>query len=363
MKKRLQRLGRWFQCNGLFLEVLTLTVAGLILAGSLTLAFAWRSAERFYLENISRSSRQSLNLVAKEMEEWTQDHMTILTTLQSDWATKAYLTLEDPSSADAMNTTYHLITKLDSLKVVNEDSLRLPLVLTDRNGNIKYTYGYSGITLSAVQISTAAYSRAARENPGEIRYTFTSQGPSPREGDRNCVVMSASLRQAKEQVTYGYLYIIITQEQLSKAYRDMSNPASRLLLISEDGMVVSAEDQQLVGQVFPELLEAVELHTQQENDAPVSLVFQERDVSILGEKISPWGLYGVAVIDQNMAAAYVGESYQEMLFVCLGVTLLVMLAFFLRMRRRFAPPGPSYPSYGAGPGKGDFCSGGGGRRI
>ena len=101
MKTNQRRFLKIVQSNSLFLEVLLLTVAGVVVACTLTMAISWNNSQKLHLDTISYSSKQSLGQVQESFAEWTQEHSSLLYALQSGWAVQSFLTTQDATTLEA----------------------------------------------------------------------------------------------------------------------------------------------------------------------------------------------------------------------------------------------------------------------
>ena len=323
--------------NSLLLEVVLLAIIGLIVACVMTLLLAWKNAEKIDLNTISGSSRQSLVQVVKNLDTVTQKHATIIYGMKRDWAAQSFLSITDASTVDAMNATYKLTSLLGSLNLLGDDGFIIPLILTNAQGEIKMTSGYTGFSRADLQTATDLYESIAKKNKGgAISYTFLANGPSSLQRERNCMVMSQVLNNTRTGVTYGYLYIIVYQDQLKKSYESLSNAASRLILIDNNGVIVSSEDTSLIGKKFPELLASVrkaEAHDLQFSQA----TFKGSKVYVVSQPDKKWGLHAVAIIDMAATAQYINKSFREMMIICILAILFIIFVFYLCVEYRFAP--------------------------
>ena len=336
-QRKNQRFFRLIRENSLLLEVVFLAIIGLIIACTMTLLLAWKNAEKIDLNTISTSSKQSLSQVVKNLDSLTQRHATIIYGMKRDWAAQSFLTIKDPTSVEAMNATYKLTSLLGSLNLLGEEGFLIPLILTNAQGEIKMTKGYSGFSRDNLQTATDLYESIAKKNKGgEISYTFLANGPSSLQSERNCMVMSQVLNNTRAGLVYGYLYIMVYQEQLKNSYVSLSNPASRLILIDDNGVIVSAEDTSLIGNEFPELLSAVR-KTEDQNLQFNQATFKGSKVYVVSRPEKKWGLHAVAIIDMAATAQYINKSFREMMMICILAIFFIVLVFYLCVEYRFTP--------------------------
>lgn len=336
-QRKNQRILRLIRENSLLLEIVLLAIMGLIIACVMTLLLAWKNAEKIDLNTISTSSEQSLTQVVKNLDSLTQKHANIIYGMKRDWAAQSFLTIKDPSSVEAMNATYKLTSLLGSLNLLGEEGFVIPLILTNAQGEIKMTKGYTALSRADLQAASDSYQSIAKKNNGEaISYTFLAKGPSSLQSERNCMVMSKMLNNTRTGLTYGYLYILVYQDQLKNTYAALSNPASRLILLNDNGVIVSAQDMSLIGKEFPGLLKSVkkaEAKNLQFNRA----TFKGSKVYVVSQPDKKWGLHAVAMIDMAATAQYINKSFREMMIICIIIIFFIILVFSLRIEYRFAP--------------------------
>ena len=337
IQRKTRRIFQLMRENSLLLEVIILAIIGLVIACIMTLLLAWKNAERIDLNTISTSSKQSLTQVVKNLDTLTQKHATIIYGMKRDWAAQSFLTITDASTLEAMNATYKLTSLLGSLNFLGEDGFRIPLILTNAQGEIKMTNGYTGMSRDELQTATDSYESIAKGSKGgEISYTFLANGPSSLQRERNCMVMSQALNNTRTGLNYGYLYIIVYQDQLKKSYESLSNPASRLILLDDNGVIVSAEDTSLIGNKFPELLGAVE-KAEERNLQFNQASFNGSKVYVVSQADPKWGLHAVSIIDMAATAKYISKSFREMMMICIIAIVFILFVFYLCVEYRFAP--------------------------
>ena len=334
MKTNQRRFLKIVQANSLFLEVLLLTVAGVVVACTLTMAISWNNSQKLHLDTISYSSKQSLGQVQEAFAEWTQEHSSLLYALQSGWAVQSFLTTQDATTLEARQASYQLTTLLKQLDFIGENGFSWPLILTDVKGAVKKSYAYSTVTEEFFLQKAASYKGQGTSSKPE--YIFIQNGPSEWDVDHNCILMSKTLRSRGNREIYGFAYVVVRQGQLKSAYTALSNASSRLMLLNDEGIIVSAEDETLIGRSFPQLLKTARAAEQQDL-AFAEAIFQEAKVHLVSVPISNWGLHAIAIIDNQTVVQHVRESFYETLFVCLLVILAMLLVLFTRLEFRFAP--------------------------
>lgn len=320
--------------GSLFVEMVLLTLSGLIIVSTVTLFITKRSVDRIYLDAMRRSGNQSLSQVQKIFESWQQNHSSVIYGLRKNWVTQSFLSIEDPSSVNAFSATYKMNALLNSLGLVDNEGFGLSLILTDAQGSVKRTYSYSGSSGETGDIPQEV--RVQVLQPGGMQYTFLQGGLLNSSTEQNSIVMSKALNNVSTGVIYGYLLIMIPQEQLQRAYKSLSSRESSLILINEEGIVVSAENERLIGLAEPELLQVI-WQMEEQNKESGEMRFHGRNISVVVRALDGWGLYAVALIDRQAALHYIGADFREILFFCMVVLAFMMVIIFKRIRYRFAP--------------------------
>lgn len=335
MKRFLDRIKVSLQVNGLFLELVLLALAGILVASTLTLVTALRSSQKIYLNTVSRSVKQSLEQVREKMDTQNQTNAAIVNTLRTDEASRAYLMGQKDSPILEYRTMYYFVNMLQSLEL-SDESRNLKLVMVNRGGTIFYTGGYSGIALSPDRILKADYTKQAKNEVKKIHYQFVADGLSGRKEDKNCVVVSAAITYTLGEAPAGYIYFIISQERLRKFYTALSNDACRLMLIDDRGVVISAENEKLIGKKYPDIMKAV-YKVENDHIPFANAAFNGAKVSIVAEPFGKWGMHAVGIIDGKIAAAMVREDSGYMIWSSFVSALLLAVILFWAIRKRTKP--------------------------
>lgn len=335
MKQLWRRLRVSTRSNGLFIELALLSLAGILAASAFSLLFTLKTSGTIYLDTVSRSAEQSLEQVKEKMETQNQTNANIVSTLRTNWACRSYLVSEDRSSVQAARMMFYFVNMLGLLNL-SDETKGVKLVMLNSNGNIFYTGGYSGITLSSNQILNADFTRRAEKQTKKFFYRFVAGGFSNREEDKNCIVVTAAMANASDEKPYGYLYLIIGQAQLQEFYASLSNDASRLMLMDDNGMIISAENTSLIGKRDLNLLNAVH-KAETTGGCTENVPFNGSDVSVVAKYLGNWGVHTVGIIDNKTAFAIVHEGSQYMVRSSLVIALFVAVLLFWAMRKRTKP--------------------------
>ena len=193
-------------------------------------------------------------------------------------------------------------------------------------------YNDDGILLQFGSLVTAqpdVYNEALRELGGRILWTAAEYHASPLREDMRGPVVSLyrAVNDLYAMDRLGYMRISIAEDALADCYESFNNAgSSRLMILDQQGQVVSARDKDLLGQNLSD------------QDWFQAIDRKQDGYRILGDTVCTFyhvenpGWYAVQLTPASYLHAS-GDTMRATLLVCMVLCVAIVLVFFILQRR------------------------------
>lgn len=109
------KLKKWLQTNNLFLRVISVAVAGVILATILITWISIQTLQKNYLKTFRNANQIFTEQINTDMTEFYAETATVMQTVRESWAFRRYFGMLDMSTAEASYTIYSMKRQIDAI--------------------------------------------------------------------------------------------------------------------------------------------------------------------------------------------------------------------------------------------------------
>lgn len=320
---------RTLHSGSLFQKIASVVVIGVLIVSTFTLAAAFHMTRQGYVETMSRSNRQILEMVQTKMETVNDRITDIELTINNSWAFSEYLKTK-PENPQTYILVYDMIKQLDTVK---PDTF-YDIAVIGRNGQ-SYVSNQTSLSMPVEELLKSKITQEAQKHPNQILYRYVPKGITKNSEDSSAFIALKALVAPGSQTVYGFAYVVMKQQDLQAFFDNLGNNTNNLMLLDGSGTVISTLNHNVLGQKNEELALTIrEMDSSRESSRYT--VLQNQQVLVLTKTMPRWNLHIVSVFDYIHALNEMqGGAY--ILLVCLLVTLLVLSAVFFFIRQMTHP--------------------------
>lgn len=247
------KLKKWLQTNNLFLRVISVAVAGVILATILITWISIQTLQKNYLKTFRNANQIFTEQINTDMTEFYAETATVMQTVRESWAFRRYFGMLDMSTAEASYTIYSMKRQIDAIQS-NQLKQTIRIIAIGRNGR-SFISGESSLSISQEEILNSTFTKSIREANGKPVVQYVENGLSTIAKGKGAYVIGSSLTYSNSTVPYGYVYVVVPLDTLSAFNSRYTGATSELFLMDAQGTVLAAPDTDLIGTKQPELLQ------------------------------------------------------------------------------------------------------------
>src|SRR5690606_4016047 len=166
------------------------------------------------------------------------------------------------------------------------------------------------------------------EEPNRLLYQFM---PSTSFNDKPMIVATKALMERSTGEIYGVLYFPIREEDWKRLYEGYTSTENEVLLVNQDGKIVSSNKDEMIGDLEPELLKLAQEVETEELDLK-EIEFLETNYLLMSQYLPTYDLYLVNLVDKGAVLANLINT-KEILLISLGIVLFAVVIVFIISRR------------------------------
>lgn len=277
------KLKKWLQTNSLFLRVISVAVAGVILATILITWISIQTLQKNYLKTFRNANQIFTEQINTDMTEFYAETATVMQTVRESWAFRRYFGMLDMSTPEASYTIYSMKRQIDAIQS-NQLKRTIRIIAIGRNGR-SFISGDSSLSISQEEILNSTFTKSIQKANGKPVVQYVENGLSTISKGKGAYVIGSSLTYSNSTIPYGYVYAVIPLDTMSGFDIRYTGAASELFLMDAQGTVLAALDTDLIGTKQPELLQSARKKTEKISyngtPAPLFIPISRRCTAIL----------------------------------------------------------------------------------
>ena len=234
MKKILHK----FNNTSLFFRVALITLICTICVFTFTTLITINISKNILVSTFSNLNYKILNQVKNSYSSVNDNIANILGIIENNSSFKKYLSTDDLDSKETYSLIYNMDKQLNMLsKDVYSD---ITIYITSSNNNMTFIKGHNYFSFDREEMLTNKITSAALRNNGKLVYQC-NQYKNVNSNTVSSAITAAKVLKDKENHTiYGYVYIIIKEEDFSKYYKPFVGSSNSISIISNDGYILSS---------------------------------------------------------------------------------------------------------------------------
>ncbi|CAI3248113.1 sensor histidine kinase [Clostridium neonatale] len=326
------KISKFMHSTSLFFRVAFIVLISIICVFLLTCTITISISKDVLVDTFSKSNYKILNQITDRLGVLNDNIINIMNVIDSSSDFENYLTLTNVTSAETFKTLYNMDITLDT--VPEKDFNDITLLVIGRNGE-SFLKGHNYFKFDTDEILNSDLTQNAVLNSNVVFYQYSEFQLVNAQNNSSAITAVKVLCDDKTKEIYGFVYVIISQDDFKKYYVPFVGTSNNIAIISNDGQIVSSSIPYEIGSTNNKLLD-ISNKIQNDNLQYYNTNMNNKDVAILSKYLPRYNFNIVGIIEKS---AILNEVYNtsQIYFVTIIIALIFLLITFVIIRRTTKP--------------------------
>ena len=326
------RISKFMHSTSLFFRVAFIVLISIISVFLFTSIITINISKNVLVDTFSKSNYKILNQITDSLGNLNDNIINIMNVIDSSSDFKNYLTLTNASSAENYRTVYNMYKALDSVPSKDFDNITVLVVGTNGESFLK---GHNYFKFDTNAILESELTKNAILNKDKVIYQYSDFQLVNSKYNSSSITAIKVLYNDITKKIYGFVYVIISQDDFRKYYLPFVGNSNDIILLSKDGLVVSSSKKYQIGSKNLELLD-ISTSIQSNDLHYFSTKLNSKDVAVLSKYLPTYNFNIVGIIDKNIILNEVYNTSQ-IYFVNIIIAFIFLIITFITIRRTTKP--------------------------
>lgn len=281
-----------------------------------------RMSSNLFIETFSITNSKILNQITDRFNSFTDSVVSISLEVDTNGTIKQLLQEEHENAIEQSHFYYHLTNEMEGI-YAEIDPKDATMIILSNNQDI-FNMNYVKWPVDGEKLANHEMIERVEESPKDIVYQFEE---SEVTNGVPMIIASKALRLQSDYI-YGYLFFSLAEKDLKKFYESYTTAGNNVLLVTPNGQIISSNQEEMVGETSPELLNYAESF-EDENVEYKNVHLFGQNYIFLSEYISSLDVYLVNLINREIIADSLIDTNQIVLISIAVVSLAVLIAFLI----------------------------------
>jgi two-component system, sensor histidine kinase YesM len=311
-----------FKHNSLFYKMFLLTIVIIVTVSSLISWTTLRMSEKFFVERFSFNNSKVMDQIKESLGTFHYSIVIASNNLLQNGTVKSFLT-GNHSNRMLGSYYYQVNSQLETIKS-SVEAYNVSILVHGING-VSYATDRPTWALSDKELQKHSITTETLKHPKKILYHLEQQK------DDRFIIASKAFMERTSNYIYGSMYFTILEEDFRKFYSSYTSLGNDVLVMDQDGTILSSNREEYIGKKEVELLDyATQLEEQHKNYTDT--VFKGKDHIIMTEYSPTLNLYLVNLIDKQTAFKDIIDKKSIVMISVLFMILAIIIVFFASRR-------------------------------
>lgn len=323
---------RWKKISklGLFGKIFIVMVISTIAVASMTSWVTVHMSQRLFMNTFSITNSKIIQQIKQSFEGFNYAMVTISGEVMQSGAIKGFLTKGDGGSIANAKAYYDMNEQMKRIQS-GLDLNEVGIAVFGVNGR-SYFNDRSYWTGTAKALSNKTLERATWNEPTRLSYHLLREDKGKRElAGEWLIVGTKALMTPTTKEIYGTLYLTIRESDFKQFYANFTSTGNDVLILDRNGLVLSSNRLDLVGQNSKDILRSTE-NMLEHKQSYSSIRAQDRNVIMIADYLPNFDFYIVNLIDKKMALDQM-LPVKQILLIGAGIVSVSLFILFLISRR------------------------------
>ena len=326
------KISKFMHSTSLFFRVASIVLISIISVFLFTSIITINISKNVLVDTFSKSNYKILNQITDSLGNLNDNIINIMNVIDSSSDFENYLTLTNMSSAANYKTIYNMDKILDSVPSNDFDNITVLVVGT--NGE-SFLRGHNYFKFDTNAILESELTKNAILNKDKVIYQYSDFQLVNSKSNSSSITAIKVLYNDITKNIYGFVYVIISQDDFRKYYLPFVGNSNDITLLSKDGLVVSSSKKSQIGTENLKLLN-ISNKIQTNDWYYFNTILDSRDVTVLSKYLPTYNFNIVGIIDKNIILDEVYNTSQ-IYFVTIMIAFIFLLITFFTIRRTTNP--------------------------
>lgn len=317
--------------QGMFPKLFLVTLVSIVTVSLLTLTITINMSERLFIKTFSITNGKLLNQMKSNLETYNNAVATSATMMAQNAAIRSYLSGGETDAVDLAIKTYNMTQGMKTIRS-NFSAYDVGIMIVGMNGR-SYTTNPWYWQVTAEDLKNHPITRNTKENPKQIMYQLYRDDTGKGDPDAPVLVATKALYEPSNGSVYGVMYVAIHDRSFQPFYANFTSDGNDVLLLNEEGLIVSSNRDDLIGLEDRGLLKkASEKPAADGTEYGESAWVNGNEVIVLSEYLPEFRFYLVNLIDKQAAIGQMVNA-KAVFLTTLAIVAISLVIVFLITRK------------------------------
>lgn len=325
----MRRYWERFKFHSLFIKIFIVMLISII---AVAIASSWttvRMSEKLFMNTFSITNSKVISQIKASFEAFHYSIVTATNNTQLSGTIRSFLSEEDSDSLRMLRTYYNMTTQMKKIQSTL-DAYQVGIKIMGKNGR-SYSTNTNNLLMSDRELQEHELTRNTLAEPKRLMYQFYEETVQNSPQKEAVIVGSKALMDRTTGDIYGTLFFTIHEKDFRSFYGSFVSTGNDVVILNKQGMIVSSNRSDLMGQRAGDLLQvASEIEEQQL--AYQNIDFQGTDSILIADYLPSYDFYIVNLIDKQTALGQMVNGKMVVLF-CSAIVAVALIVVFLIFRR------------------------------
>jgi len=310
-----------FQFRGLFIKMFSVTLISVITVALFTWLVMLQMSEKVYMDTFSITNSKIMTQIQTSLENMNYAISMTASNTNSSGEIKRFLTVNNETTIQALRSHFLVTKEMTSLQSAVA-TYPITMMITGMNG-YRHSTDSTFWPLTYMDMNDDPITIDTLKEPKKLQYHLDPLSLTD-QNDKAVIVTTKTLMDRTSGLIYGMLYFAIQESEFKKSYTGFTSVGNDVLLLDQNGLVISSNRDALIGTTERQLLsEVVAMNT---NGTSMMEVEWEGTQHLLIAKYLPtYDLFIVNTVDKSAALSQM-MNFKTVAIIC---ALIVCIALFI----------------------------------
>ncbi|WP_435925690.1 sensor histidine kinase [Paenibacillus sp. DYY-L-2] len=317
--------------QGMFPKLFLVTLVSIVTVSLLTLTITINMSEKLFIRTFSITNGKLLNQMKSNLETYNSAVATSATMMAQNAAIRSYLSGGETDAVDLAIKTYNMTQGMKTIRS-NFSAYDVGIMIVGINGR-SYTTNPWYWPVTAEDLKNHPITRITKENPKQIMYQLYRDDAGKEDPDAPVLVATKALYEPSNGSVYGVMYVAIHDRSFQPFYANFTSEGNDVLLLNEEGLIVSSNREDLIGLEDRGLLKkASEKPAADGSEYGETAWVNGNEVVVLSEYLPEFRFYLVNLIDKQAAIGQMVNA-KAVFLTTLAIVAISLVIVFLITRK------------------------------
>ncbi|MED4125274.1 sensor histidine kinase [Halalkalibacterium halodurans] len=323
MRPIIRKFYRIIQTNDLFFKVFLVMVVSIISVSIVISYSTIQVSQNLFMDTFTITNTKVLNQMKSRLEAYSYAVVNTVNSMQTNGTIKRVLMEEQLNSIETAKLYYEMTKQMESV-YTEVASYGANMIVIGKNSRL-FNMNYSNWPVTWEELQHHAVTTEALQSPNQLLIQSTSENGEP------MIVAAKVLLERSTENRYGIVYISIRERQLREFYEGYTTEGNKILIVNDEGQIISSNDQTMIGVTDQALLHVSREMSELGQEYTDVHVF-DKDYMILSEYLPTFNMYLINLVDKRMISENL-LSKKEIYFIIIGIIVLSVFIIFILLRR------------------------------